>query len=204
MNTLSLNIRRFSAVMLLAASAAASALPTIDKPAPAFTAVDSNGKSVSLEKFAGKTVVLEWTNDQCPFVRKHYDSGNMQALQKTYTGEDVVWMSVISSAKGKQGYVTGEQANELSKSRGAVPSYVLLDPEGTLGKMYGAKTTPHMYIIDGKGELRYMGAIDSIRSVDPDDIPKATNYVVQAMTELDAGKPVSEPQTRAYGCSIKY
>jgi len=166
--------------------------------------MDSNGKQVSLKDFAGKKVILEWTNNECPFVKKHYDSGNMQALQKDFTGEDVVWLSVISSAKGKQGYVDGTGANKLTKSRKAQPSYVLLDTEGELGKKYAAKTTPHMYIVDEQGSLKYMGAIDSIRSASAGDIPKATNYVQQAMVELASGKAVSKPVTPAYGCSIKY
>ena len=190
-------------VTLVLAASTAWAIPKVDQAAPAFTAVDSNGKTVSLKDFAGKKVILEWTNHKCPFVVKHYE-GNMQALQKQYPNEEVVWLSVISSAKGKQGYVDGAEANQLSADRGAAPDHVLLDPEGTLGKLYGAKTTPHMYIVDEKGALKYMGAIDSIRSTNPTDIPKATNYVTQAMVELAAGKAVSEPVTQAYGCSVKY
>lgn len=180
------------------------AVPSINKPAPDFTAMDSNGNKVSLKDFAGKKVILEWTNDQCPFVKKHYDSANMQDLQKKYTREGAVWLSVVSSAQGKQGYVDGKGANKLTQGRAASPSAVLLDPEGTVGKLYGAKTTPHMYIIDEGGDLEYMGAIDSIRSTNKKDIPKATNYVTQAMMEIGAGKNVSEPVTQAYGCSIKY
>lgn len=193
-----------NSLILIVFAHASLAVPTIDTAAPLFTATDSNGKTVSLKDFTGKTVILEWTNHECPFVKKHYGSGNMQKLQQKYTDEDVVWLSVISSAKGKQGYVTGKEANKLSRDRSAKPSYVLLDESGEIGHMYAAKTTPHMYIIDPKGTLRYMGAIDSIRSADPADIPEATNYVTQAMSELSAGKPVSEKATRAYGCSIKY
>lgn len=176
----------------------------IDHPAPNFSVKDSNGKTVSLKDFAGKKVILEWTNNECPFVEKHYGSGNMQGLQKKFTDEGLVWLSVISSAEGKQGYVDGAAANELTKTRKAQPSHVLLDPEGKIGKMYGAKTTPHMYIIDESSNLRYMGAIDSIRSTNQSDIAKATNYVTQAMSELADGKPVSEAVTNAYGCSVKY
>ncbi len=182
----------------------AYAVPAVNQAAPQFSAIDSNGKTVNLKDFAGKKVILEWTNNECPFVVKHYSSQNMQGLQDKYTDEDVVWLSVISSAKGKQGYVDGKGANKLTDDRGAKPTHVLLDPEGTLGKMYGAKTTPHMYIVDEQGELKYMGAIDSIRSTNTSDIPKATNYVTQAMMELAAGKEVSEPVTQAYGCSVKY
>ena len=176
----------------------------IGKNAPEFTALDSFGKQVSLKDFAGKKVVLEWTNNDCPFVRKHYDSGNMQALQKKYTKEGVVWLSVISSAKGKQGYVKSDKANSLTASRKAQPSHVLLDADGQMGRMYGAKTTPHMYIIDEKGLLKYMGAIDSIHSASQADVAKAVNYIDQGLTELAAGKSISEPLTKPYGCSVKY
>ncbi len=193
-----------ASALLVSLSGVALAVPAVNKPAPDFTAIDSNGKTVNLKDFAGKKVILEWTNADCPFVKKHYNSDNMQGLQTKYTEDDVVWLSVISSAKGKQGYVDGKGANKLSKDRGAAPSHVLLDPEGTIGKAYGAKTTPHMYIVDEKGTLKYMGAIDSIRSADAADIPKATNYVNKAMMELAEGKSVSEPVTQAYGCSVKY
>ncbi|SMF59824.1 Glutathione peroxidase [Alteromonadaceae bacterium Bs31] len=191
-------------VLCLSVSVLASALASVDQAAPKFSATDSNGAKISLDQFAGKTVILEWTNHECPFVKKHYKSGNMQALQKKYTAEGVVWLSVISSAKGKQGHLSGEKANSVSVSSGGHASHILLDESGELGKLYGAKTTPHMYIIDGKGMLRYMGAIDSIRSTDADDIPESTNYVTQAMSELAAGKSVSEQVTAAYGCSVKY
>src|SRR5262249_26228958 len=147
-----------AAVALL--SSAALAEPTIGQPAPAFTAVDSNGKSHSLSEFKGRTVVLEWTNDGCPYVGKHYNSGNMQKLQQEATGAGVVWLSVISSAPGKQGYVTGAEANTLTTSRNAHPTAVLLDPTGAIGRDYEAQTTPHMFVIDKTGVLRYMGAID--------------------------------------------
>lgn len=197
-------LQSIAAVATLSFSLSAIAVPAINESAPGFTAMDSNGKEVSLKDFAGKKVILEWTNDQCPFVQKHYDSGNMQSLQKQYPDDDVVWLSVISSAEGKQGYVDGAGANKLTKDRDAAPDYVLLDPDGKIGKLYGAKTTPHMYIVDEEGELKYMGAIDSIRSADTSDIPKATNYVSVAMMELASGKEVSSPITQAYGCSIKY
>jgi peroxiredoxin len=176
----------------------------IDEAAPDFTLTDSRGKTVSLSDHKGKLVVLEWTNHECPFVRKHYESGNMQKLQRDYTGKGVVWLSFISSAPGKQGHLTGDQAEELSKKRDASPSAVLLDPTGKVGQSYGAKTTPHMYIIDKDGTLRYAGGIDSIKSTDQADIKTAKNYVSQALDELLAGKPVSEPATAPYGCGVKY
>lgn len=208
---LNMKTKTKTAIKTIATTAALSlfsvgvfAMPSINKAAPEFTAIDSNGKKVSLKDFTGKKVILEWTNNECPFVVKHYGSDNMQSLQKKYPDEEVVWLSVISSAEGKQGYVDGKGANKLTKDRKAAPDHVLLDPEGKIGKMYGAKTTPHMYIVDEKGDLKYMGAIDSIRSTDPADIPKSTNYVTQAMIELASGKAVSEPVTQAYGCSVKY
>lgn len=192
-----------AAVTLLTASVA-EATPEVAKPAPTFTAVTAEGESVSLQDLAGKTVILEWTNDQCPFVGKHYGSGNMQALQKDMTGNEVVWLQVISSAPGLQGYVEGPEAIALNEARSAVPSDVLLDPEGTMGKAYAARVTPHMYIIDPEGTLLYMGGIDSIASANPADIPKATNYVREALQAIEAGQQVPNPVTRAYGCTIKY
>ena len=181
------------------------AAPKIGQPAPNFSLVDSTGKTVSLDEFKGKTVILEWTNHQCPFVRKHYDSGNMQSTQKSFADDEaVVWLSIVSSAPGKEGFVSAAEANELTKTRQASPDKVLLDPEGLVGKTYSAKTTPHMYIIDTEGSLQYMGAIDSINSADKADISKAENYVLKAMAELKAGKSVSQALTRPYGCSVKY
>jgi peroxiredoxin len=193
-----------AALLLGSASAFAAQAPAVGQPAPAFTAVDSNGKSESLADFRGKYVVLEWTNDGCPFVKHYYSHGNMQALQKEYTGKGVVWLTLISSAPGEQGYATGEQANHLTSDRGAAPSAVLLDPSGAVGHLYGAKTTPDMYIIDPKGVLIYDGGIDSVASTDPDDIAKATPYVKNALDEALAGKPVSVAVSKPYGCSIKY
>lgn len=172
--------------------------------APDFTLPGADGKNHSLADFKGKTVILEWTNHECPFVKKHYESNNMQGLQKKYTEQDVIWLSIISSAEGKQGFVSAEKANQLTKNRNASPSYVLFDTTGSVGKSYGAKTTPHMYIIDKEGKLIYKGGIDSIQSTDKDDIAKATNYVDKAMSEYLAGKAVSENNTAFYGCGIKY
>ncbi|MFP4003563.1 MAG: thioredoxin family protein [Alphaproteobacteria bacterium] len=188
----------------LGLAAPALAAPEIGEPAPAFTAVDSDGKQHSLSDFKGKTVILEWTNHGCPYVQKHYDTGNMQALQKETTGEGAVWLTVISSAPGKQGYVTAEKANELTEKRDAAPTAVLFDPTGEIGKSYGATATPHMYIVDEEGVLRYMGAIDDKPTARRKSVETATNYVKAALAEMEAGKPVSTPVTRAYGCSIKY
>lgn len=176
----------------------------IDKPAPIFSLQNSFGETVSLDAFKGKTVILEWTNHACPYVKKHYNSDNMQALQRDYTEDNVVWLSIISSAPGKQGYVDAAEANSLTTSRNAAPTHVLFDPDGTVGKMYKAKTTPHMYIVDPQGTLQYAGAIDSIKSANPADIPKAVNYVNGGMSALAAGKQPDPALTAPYGCSIKY
>ncbi|WP_022977622.1 thioredoxin family protein [Nevskia ramosa] len=188
----------------MAFSAAAWAAPSVGAPAPAFSAVDSNGKTVSLADYKGKHVVLEWTNDGCPFVKKHYGSGNMQSLQKEFTAQNVVWLSVISSAPGQQGYVDGAAANKLTAARGATPTAVLLDPKGDIGRLYGAKTTPHLFVIDPAGKLEYAGGIDSIASPDPADIAGATPFLKVALTEALAGKAISTPVTKPYGCSVKY
>lgn len=185
-------------------AAAASAAAKVDQPAPAFKLVDSSGQTRSLADFAGKTVVLEWTNHECPFVKKHYGSGNMQAQQRDATAEDVVWLTVNSSAPGQQGHVDGAAAERIRRDAKATQTAYLLDPDGVAGRAYGAKTTPHMYIIDPDGVLRYAGGIDSIPSKDTSDIAKATQYVPQALAELAAGQPVSVNVTRPYGCSVKY
>ncbi|HKJ74417.1 MAG TPA: thioredoxin family protein [Alphaproteobacteria bacterium] len=180
------------------------AVPRIGQKAPDFAATDSYGNTVHLSDFKGKTVVLEWTNHQCPFVRKHYSTGNMQAHQKAATSEGVVWLSIISSAPGKQGYVTAEQANELTREREAAPTRVLLDPKGTIGHLYDARTTPDMYVIDAKGTLRYMGAIDDTPTANPDDLKTAQSYVTPAITAVLSGGKVDPAVTRPYGCSVKY
>jgi hypothetical protein len=178
--------------------------PQVGAPAPAFTAVDSEGKTRRLGDFRGKTVILEWTNADCPYTRKHYTSGNMQHLQSLALERGVIWLSVISSAPGKQGYVQGPEADALSRSRHAVPSAVLLDPSGTLGRLYHAKTTPHMFVIDRDGVLRYMGGIDSIANADTGDIPKAEPFFKEAMLAVIDGQPVTHPVSTPYGCSVKY
>ncbi|MEE4210910.1 MAG: redoxin domain-containing protein [Parvularcula sp.] len=181
-----------------------AAAPIPGEPAPSFEEPAASGETVSLDQFAGKTVVLEWTNDGCPFVQKHYGANNMQALQKRAAAEDVVWIQVISSAPGKQGYAEADRANTLNRERGAQPAYVLLDADGSMGQAYAAKTTPHMFIIDGEGTLRYNGAIDSIPTANPDDISKAQNYVSAALKSLRDGGDVVTKVSKPYGCSVKY
>ena len=176
----------------------------VGAPAPAFTLTDSNGKSVSLADFKGKTVVLEWTNHDCPYVRKHYGGNNMQALQKKWTGQGVVWLTMASSPPGEQGHVTPEQANKLTADRGAAPSAVLLDQKGATARAYGASVTPHMYVISGEGTLVYMGGIDDKPSSRLEDLKTAKNFVDAALGEVTQGKPVSTTTSRPYGCTIKY
>ncbi|HEY6293622.1 MAG TPA: thioredoxin family protein [Terriglobia bacterium] len=183
---------------------AAALAAKVGEPAPNFTAVDSNGKSQTLSAYKGKYVVLEWHNQGCPYTRKHYESGNMQRLQKQWTAKGVVWLTVISSAPGTQGYVTPTQENQYLQQMNAMPTAVLMDPGGTLGHLYAAKTTPHMYIIDPSGVLIYNGAIDDHPTSDVADIASSKNYVSNALTEALAGKPVADPATQPYGCSVKY
>ena len=182
----------------------AAAGPSIGKPAPDFSAVDSAGRTHRLSDYRGKRVILEWTNHDCPFVSKHYRSGNMQQTQKAATGDGVVWLSVISSAPGLEGHVSGTEADALTRDRDASPTAVLLDPSGAVGRLYRARVTPHMFIIDKDGTLAYMGAIDSTASGDADDIASATNFVGQALAQLKAGDPVKPSITRPYGCTVKY
>ena len=176
----------------------------VGAPAPGFSLTDSTGRSVSLADFKGKTVVLEWTNHDCPYVRKHYGGNAMQALQKKWTGQGVVWLTVISSMPGSQGYVTAEQANKLTADRNAAPSAVLFDSKGAVGRSYGAQVTPHMYVITGDGTLVYMGGIDDKATTRLEDLKTAKNFVDQALGEVAQGKPVSVTTSRAYGCTIKY
>ena len=191
-----------SALLLYACTAVFAA--EVGKRAPDFTATDSNGKSQTLSAYRGKFVVLEWHNQGCPYTRKHYESGNMERLQKEWTSKGVVWLTVISSAPGQQGYVTASQENAYVQKMNAAPTAVVLDPNGSVGRLYGAKTTPHMFIIDPNGVLIYNGAIDDRPSTDPADIPNSTNYVSAALSEAMAGRAVSNPNTRPYGCSVKY
>ncbi len=189
---------------ILSGPGLAEPLAKVGAAAPDFRATDMNGKSVALSDFKGKTVVLEWTNHECPFVRKHYNSGNMQALQKQAVGEGVVWLTLLSSDKGEQGFVTPEQARKLTAERNAAPSYKLFDTDGKIGQMYGAQVTPHMYVIDPSGKLAYIGAIDDKPSTRLDDVKTARNYVREALVAAKDGKVMDPPLTRAYGCTIKY
>lgn len=189
---------------LFASTAWAAGVAKVGEAAPAFNISATNGQSVSLADQRGKIVVLEWTNHDCPYVRKHYESGNMQALQKEITAQGVVWLTLISSSPGTQGYVSPKQADELTASRKASPTAVLLDPTGVVGKSYGATNTPHMYIIDKAGLLMYAGAIDDRPTTRRADIQGAHNYVRAALEDMAAGRAVQTPVTRAYGCTVKY
>lgn len=185
------------------AAAPALAAPAVGQPAPAFVALDSKGQQHKLADLKGKVVVLEWTNHECPYVKKHYTS-NMQNLQKQAKQMGVVWLSVISSAPGEQGNVSGARADELTASRQAAPTAVLLDPQGTIGKAYDARTTPHMYVIDARGILRYAGGIDSIATARLADIDKAEPLFKNALESVVKGETVAQAVTRPYGCSVKY
>lgn len=178
--------------------------PKVGAPAPDFTATDSNGKTVQLSALKGKTVVMEWTNNGCPYVKKHYSAGNMQALQKKYTADGVVWLTVASSPQGEQGYVTPEDANNVVKTSGAAPTAVLMDSKSNISRLYQAKNTPLMVVVDAKGTVAYAGAIDDKPTSNPADIPGSKNYVAQALDEIKAGKPVSVASTKPYGCFVKY
>jgi peroxiredoxin len=192
------------AAALAVMPAGAFAASDLGKPAPAFSATDSNGKTWSLDQLRGKVVVLETTNRDCPYVGKHYRAGNMQAQQHEAATRGVVWLTVAASAPGEQGFVTASEANDTVKKNGAAPAAVLLDPKSRIARAYGATVTPHMYVIDAAGVLVYKGGIDSIPSSNVNDIAKAKQYVRAALDEVLAGKPVSAPSTRPYGCSLKY
>jgi peroxiredoxin len=189
------------AALMLAPAADAA---TIGQPAPAFEVKDATGKTVRLADFKGRHVVLEWTNPGCPFVVKHYGSQNMQGLQKEFTAKNVVWLSISSTAPGATDYLPPAQLAAKYREWGAAPTAMLMDDAGTIGRAYGARTTPHMYIVDPQGTLVYAGGIDDKRSANPADIPSAKNFVRVALNELLAGKPVSTPTSAPYGCSIKY
>lgn len=202
--------RKFTFLALLSITAAvmachAAAAPKVGEPAPPFELTDTAGNTHSLSDFKDRKVVLEWTNHDCPFVQKHYSSGNMQEQQRLATGEhDAVWLTIISSKPGAQGHVSPERADELTRTRNAAPTAVLIDESGDVGRAYAAQVTPHMYIIDESGTLVYMGGIDSNPSADPADIPSSTQYVVTALEDMQAGHTVADPVTRPYGCTIKY
>ncbi|MGC2398534.1 MAG: redoxin domain-containing protein [Acidobacteriaceae bacterium] len=191
-----------AAVLTMVGSSAWAA--QVGSPAPDFHGTDSNGKTQSLDQYHGKYVVLEWHNHDCPYTMKHYQSGNMQSLQKEWTAKGVVWLTVISSAPGEQGYVNGPQENAYLKKMGADPTAVVLDPKGDVGHLYSAKTTPNMYVIDPSGKLIYEGAIDDHATTDVADIKVSKNYVSAALSEAMSGQPVQTTVTRPYGCSVKY
>ena len=173
-------------------------------PAPAFQAVDAAGRTRSLAEFAGKPVVLEWSNHQCPYVRKHYETGNMQALQREAAAQGVVWLTVISSAPGQEGYVTGAEAQRLTTARNAAPTDVLLDPTGALGRLYGARSTPHMFVISADRRVVYQGGIDDRNTTDHAAVHGARNYVREALSALHEGRQPAVAAARSYGCSVKY
>ena len=182
----------------------APAKPEIGKAAPAFTLKDTAGNTHSLSDFKGKYVVLEWLNYDCPFVKKHYGSGNMQALQAAYTEKDVVWLSVVSSAPGKQGHFAPAEMNRRTAAAEGKQTAVLLDTDGTVGRAYNAKTTPHMFVINPAGALVYMGGIDDVPTANASDIGRATNFVAAALDASMSGKPVAVATSQPYGCSVKY
>lgn len=189
---------------ILSAAGVSFGAVSVGDTAPNFALPDASGETKSLSDFSGKYVVLEWTNPDCPFVKKHYGEGNMQQLQERYTEKGVIWLSIASSAQGLQGYYDGPTWQKLTRDREAKPTAVLLDPSGTVGRLYGAQTTPHMFVINPEGQLIYAGAIDSTPSPHSEDIEGSENYVAKALDEALSGQPVSTPSTKAYGCSVKY
>jgi peroxiredoxin len=193
-----------ASLLALSGASAAQAAPVAGDPAPPFSLVDSNGKTHSLSDFSGKIVVLEWINYGCPYVQKHYDSGNMQSLQRKFTDEGVVWLSICSSAPGKQGHLTPEAWNRSVGKYKSAPTAILIDESGEVGRSYGARTTPQMGIIDPEGRIAYRGAIDSEATTNQADIAKARNYVADALNALLAGDPVPLKSSKPYGCSVKY
>lgn len=199
-----MNIISKTTLVLALAAGTVWAAPEVGSPAPAFTLTDSNGQAHNLSDFKGKFVVLEWLNHGCPFVVKHYAGGNMQNLQKEYTGKDVVWLSIASSAPGKEGHMSPAETNAAKAEKGSAATAILLDADGTVGQLYDAKVTPVLYVINPEGNLIYTGAIDDKKSTDPADVAGAKNYVKQALDEALAGNPVSEPAIAPYGCAVKY
>jgi peroxiredoxin len=201
-------VKRITLAFVLGAFVAALAHPVaavkVGDPAPSFTATDNQGKTHALSDYKGKFVVLEWHNQGCPYVRKQYGSGNMQGLQKEWTAKGVVWLTVVSSAPGQQGYVTAEESREFVASHHASPTAVLLDPTGAVGHAFGARTSPHMFVINPDGIVIYNGAIDDRPTTDLSDIPGATNYVSAALREAMSQKPVTTASTQPYGCAVKY
>jgi hypothetical protein len=198
------NAVRFALASMVVLAAVAAWAVQPGGPAPDFSAQDTYGKTHTLSEYKGKYVVLEWTNRECPYTRKHYESGNMQRLQQEWTAKGIIWFTVLSSAPGQQGYMTADQENAYVQQMKASPTAVLLDPTGQVGHLYGAKTTPHIFIIDPSGVLIYNGGIDDKATADQADIATAHNYLSAALEEAMAGKPVSAPVSRPYGCSVKY
>ena len=196
-----LNVMVAAGVLCMASVLSAT---KVGDAAPDFTGTASNGKTVRLADYRGKYVVLEWHNNGCPYVGKHYKSGNMQRLQKQWTSQGVVWLTILSSAPGKQGYVSASEENDYLAKMQAAPTAALLDPSGQIGHLYDAKTSPQMIVINPKGVVIYDGAIDDKPTTDLNDVPGATNYVSRALMEAMAGKPVETAATRPYGCSVKY
>ncbi len=189
-------------IVLLSSSLRAE--PVVSQAAPLFSGASADGSTINLADLKGKTVILEWTNHECPFVKKHYQSGNIPNLQKQAAAQGIVWLQVISSAPGKQGYIDAETAKKLNAERDAHPANTIFDPSGAIGKLYAATNTPQLFIIDPNGILIYKGGIDSIPSADAEDITKAENYISTALKELAAGKPISQSTTKPYGCTVKY
>lgn len=189
-----------AAVLIIPAAAA----PVVGEAAPAFAGKDTKGETVSLADLAGKTVVLEWTNDGCPYVKKHYGAGNMQKTQEAAAADGVVWLTIISSAEGKQGHVTPQEADKLTADRAAKPAEVILDTDQAIARAYEARTTPHMFVIDPAGTLVYAGAIDDKPTADPKDLESANNLVLAALDDLKNGRPVATPESEPYGCAVKY
>lgn len=193
-----------AALALVACFPSAHAEVNVGEPAPDFIGVDSNGNEHKLSDFIGKTVVLEWSNHECPYVVKHYESGNMQKLQQEATATDTVWLTIVSSAEGKQGHTSAEEAKQVIEEVGAASTARILDPSGEIGQLYGAKTTPHMFVVNAEGILVYAGAIDSDSSHKQEAIEGATNYVRAALNSLQAGTEIEVASTKPYGCSVKY
>ena len=194
----------FALALLVLPVSSAFAAAEVGKMAPDFEVQDIKGETVKLSDYKGKNVILEWTNHQCPYVRKHYDSKNMQNTQAQATENGAIWLTIVSSAEGKQGNVSVEEAANIVEEEGAHPTTKILDPSGKIGQLYGAKTTPHMFVIDAEGMLVYAGAIDDNPSPRAETIEGANNYVLSALESIEAGNPVEPAQTAPYGCSVKY
>lgn len=199
-----LKILSITVCLFLNLAGQGAAAVTVGEPAPDFQLTDTNNNPVSLSSYKGKFVVLEWFNADCPFSRKHYEAGNIQQLQKAYADKGVVWLTIASSAPGKQGNYGPQETNDIIAKREAAPTAVLLDASGEVGHLYDAKTTPHMFVVDPEGKVIYQGAIDTISSADATEVPQADNYVKAALDAAMSGQPVAVSSTKSYGCSVKY